>query len=80
MPVDATQAAPSVASDAPWVASGRPVRIMSAIEAATTRPMIAEGMPVRGGAGAIAVPPGDWRGREIACGGAKAMPIAKTFG
>jgi hypothetical protein len=42
--------------------------------------MIPEGIPVRGGAGAMTVPLGLLRGREMACGGAKAIPIAKMFG
>ena len=33
-----------------------------------------------GGAGLIGVPVGLVRGREMACGGAKAMPAAKTLG
>jgi hypothetical protein len=52
---------------------------MFAIERATARPMIADGIPVRGGAGAMGVPFFDWRGLEIWCGGAKAIPIANTF-
>jgi len=33
---------------------------------ATTLPIMAEGMPVRGGAGATGAPLGAWRGREMA--------------
>ena len=47
---------------------------------ATALPMMAEGMPVRGGAGAIGVPFGLSCGFEMACGGANAMPTAKRFG
>ncbi len=54
--------------------------LRSAIVAATVRPMTPLGMPVRGGAGAITVPLGLLRGREIWCGGAKAIPAAKWFG
>ena len=46
---------------------------------ATARPISPDGMPVRGGAGAITVPRGFVRGREIWWGGAKAMPTANTF-
>jgi hypothetical protein len=42
-------------------------------------PIIAEGMPVRGGDGVIGVPFGLLRGRDTGCGGANAMPAAKTF-
>jgi hypothetical protein len=41
--------------------------------------MIPDGMPVRGGAGAITVPLTLVRGREIWCGGANAIPTAKWF-
>ena len=55
-------------------------RSMSTMLRATALPIIAEGMPVRGGAGATGAPLGVCRGREIAWGGAKAIPAAKTFG
>jgi hypothetical protein len=41
--------------------------------------MVAEGMPVRGGAGATGAPLGVCRGREMACGGANAIPAAKML-
>ena len=47
---------------------------------ATVLPMTPDGIPVRGGAGAISVPLALVRGCEIWCGGANAMPTAKTFG
>ncbi|MEI2719977.1 MAG: hypothetical protein V9E87_07520 [Gemmatimonadales bacterium] len=79
-PAEATQAAPisghrrGVQSDLerPWM--------MSTMLRATVLPMIADGMPVRGGAGAIAAPLGVVYGLEIACGGANAIPAAKMFG
>jgi len=52
---------------------------MSTMLLATALPIIADGMPVRGGAGAIGVPLGAVCGREIACGGAKAIPAAKML-
>ena len=52
---------------------------MSTMLLATALPIIADGIPVRGGAGAITVPFGLLRGTEIACGGANAMPAAKMF-
>src|SRR5450759_187143 len=39
-----------------------------------------EGIPVRGGAGEMTVPLALVRGREIGCGGAKAMPTPNRFG
>ena len=47
---------------------------------AASLPMIPDGIPVRGGDGAMTVPLGDFLGREIWWGGAKAMPTAKMFG
>ena len=52
---------------------------MSAMLCATARPIRPDGIPVRGGAGAMTVPFGFVRGREIWCGGANAMPTAKTL-
>ncbi len=78
-PADATHAAPIVASDAECVGFVAPFVIMSTMLSATVRPMIPDGMPVRGGAGAITVPFFDLRGREMAWGGANAMPAANTF-
>ena len=52
---------------------------MSTMLRATALPIMAEGMPVRGGAGVMGVPLGVWRGREIGCGGANAMPAANTL-
>ena len=65
--------------EAVWVGAVAPFWIMSVMLRATSRPMIPEGMPVRGGAGAITVPFGLVRGREIGCGGAKAMPTPKML-
>jgi hypothetical protein len=42
--------------------------------------MIPDGIPVRGGEGAMTVPLGDFLGREIGWGGAKAIPTAKMLG
>ena len=53
--------------------------IMSTMLRATALAIIAEGIPVRGGAGAITVPFGLVRGTEIGCGGANAIPAANTF-
>ena len=47
---------------------------------ATALAIIAEGMPVRGGAGAMTVPFGLLCGTEMACGGANAMPAANMLG
>jgi len=77
-PAEATQAAPISAIEAVCVGPSAP-RIMSTTLRATVLPIIAEGMPVRGGAGATAAPLGVAYGFEIACGGAKAMPAAKMF-
>ena len=77
-PAEATQAAPISAIEAVWVGASAP-RIMSTMLLATALPIIAEGIPVRGGAGAMTVPFGLLRGTEIGCGGAKAIPAAKTF-
>ena len=52
----------------------------STIVWATLLPIIPDGMPVRGGEGAIIVPLGVLRGREIWCGGANAIPAAKMRG
>jgi hypothetical protein len=46
---------------------------------ATTRPVVAEGIPVRGGAAKIGVPLGLKCGQEMGWGGAKAIPAAKMF-
>ena len=53
---------------------------MSTMLRATALPIPADGIPVRGGAGAIRVPFGLVCGSEIACGGANAIPAAKMFG
>ncbi len=67
------------AIDAEWVGCAAP-RVMSAMLAATALPISAEGIAVRGGAGAMSVPFGLACGSEIACGGANAIPAAKMFG
>ena len=46
---------------------------------AAVLPMTPDGMPVRGGEGAMTVPFGVLRGFEIWCGGANAMPTAKML-
>ena len=56
-----------------------PLWIMPAMLRATWRPITADGMPVRGGAGEMTVPLGLLRGVEIGCGGANAMPMPKMF-
>src|SRR5665811_90103 len=73
-------AAPMELMEAVWVGSFAPCWIMSAMLKATWRPMTPEGMPVRGGAGEMTVPLGLFRGREIGCGGAKAMPTPNRLG
>jgi hypothetical protein len=52
---------------------------MSTMLRATVLPIVADGIPVRGGAGAITVPLGLSRGIEIACGSANAIPAAKML-
>jgi hypothetical protein len=51
----------------------------SAMVWATARPITPDGIPVRGGAGAIMVPLGLCCGRDIWCGGANAIPAAHTL-
>lgn len=46
---------------------------------ATTFPVDPDGIPVRGGAGAMTTPSGVAYGRDIACGGANAMPMPNTL-
>src|SRR5664280_649990 len=77
-PAEATQAAPISDIDAVCVGPSAPP-IISTMFRATVLPIIAEGIPVLCGAGAISVPFGLLCGREIACGGAKAIPAAKMF-
>lgn len=55
-PAEATQAAPFSAIEAVWLGIDFPYRIMSAILLATARPIVAEGIPVRGGVGEICTP------------------------
>ena len=52
---------------------------MSTMLRATALPIVAEGIPVRGGAGAITVPLGLLWGIEIGCGGANAIPAANRL-
>jgi hypothetical protein len=47
---------------------------------ATALPIMALGIPVRGGAGVMLVPFGLSRGLDTGCGGANAIPAAKMFG
>lgn len=61
----------------PWVIV--PVLTKSMMLSATTRPMMPETIPVRGGAAAMAVPFGVVSGTEIGPGGAKTMPAAMIF-
>ena len=79
MPAEATHAAPIRAMDASWAGWSRPCRMRSAMVSAAVFPMTPDGMPVRGGDGAMTVPFGDFRGCEIWCGGANAMPTANTL-
>ena len=79
-PADATQAAPMSAIDASWAGRSAPCLIRSTMVSAAVLPMTPDGIPVRGGDGAMTVPLALLRGREIWCGGAKAMPTAKTLG
>ena len=65
--------------DAVWDGWVLPRRIMPAMLRATCRPITADGIPVRGGAGAITVPLGLVRWVEIACGGANAIPMPNTL-
>ena len=67
------------AIEAVWTLPCAPCLMRCAMVCATARPMTPDGMPVRGGAGAITVPFGLVRGRDIWCGGAKAMPAAHTL-
>ena len=67
------------AMDAVWAGSVAPWRIMPAMLRATWRPITADGIPVRGGAGEITVPSGLLRGVEMGCGGANAIPIPNMF-
>jgi hypothetical protein len=53
--------------------------IRSVIVRATVLPITPDGIPVRGGDGAIRVPLVDFRGREIWCGGANAIPTAQRL-
>jgi hypothetical protein len=53
------------AIDAVWVGAAAPLVIMSAIVSATARPMIPDGIPVRGGAGVMTVPRRLVRGVEM---------------
>ena len=65
VPAEAMQAAPMEAIDASCLVVIAPLRIRSAIDSAATRPITPDGIPVRGGAGAMTVPLGEVRGREI---------------
>jgi hypothetical protein len=78
-PAEATQAAPIRAIEAECVGLSAPF-IMSTMLWATALPIMADGMPVRGGAGVMEVPRGLTRGRETWCGGANAIPAANRFG
>lgn len=79
-PAEAMHAAPMCAIDAVRVGPWALPCIMSAMFRATCRAITPDGMPVRGGVGEIGVPFTLVIGLLIGCGGAKAMPTAKTFG
>src|SRR5487761_2766240 len=77
-PAEATHAAPISAMDAACVGAGLPPSI-STIFLATVLPIIADGIPVRGGAGEMTRPSAVLCGSEIGCGGANAIPAANRF-
>ena len=64
-PAEATQAAPISAIDADAAVAPGPPLMSSRILRIAVLPMIPDGIPVRGGEGAISVPFGDLRGFEI---------------
>ena len=64
-PADATQAAPISDIDADATAAPEPLLMSSRILRIAAFPMIPDGIPVRGGEGAMRVPFGDFRGLEI---------------
>ena len=78
-PADATHAAPIFAIDAAASLPSLPATRFEMLRA-TALPIVAEGMPVRGGVGEIGVPLTLTRGREIAWGGANAIPAANRLG
>ena len=78
-PAEATHAAPISAIEAVRDGDFAPFS-MSVMLPATALPIIAEGIPVRGGAGEITCPEAVARGLEMGCGGAKAIPAANRFG
>src|SRR5208337_219045 len=79
VPAEATHAAPMVAIEARWAAAAG-FLMRSRMVSATVLAMMPDGIPVRGGLGALTVPLGLLRGREIGCGGANAIPGAKMLG
>ena len=79
-PTLAIQAAPIEAIERSLAFNSQsPLLILSATVSATNLPWTPAGIPVLGGAGAIGFPVGVACGREIAWGGANAIPAAKTF-
>ena len=52
-PAEATQAAPMLAIDASWAGRSSPCLIRSTIVSAAVLPMTPDGIPVRGGEGAM---------------------------
>ena len=79
-PTEAMHAAPMSAMDAFRAGSDQlPLLMRSAMVSAANRPWTPAGIPVLGGAGDTGLPVGVVFGFEIACGGANAIPTAKTF-
>lgn len=79
-PVEAIHAAPKLPKDTLCGVTILPAFTDSIMFSATNFAVMPEGMPVRGGAGNISVPLALFRGFEIVCGGAKAIPGAKILG
>ena len=79
-PADTIQAAPILAIEALCFNLCSPFFTKFTMFKATTLPDTPDGIPVRGGAGKIAVPFLLFIGFEMECGGAKAIPGANMFG
>ena len=79
-PAEATHAAPMSAIEAVRICAEVPCLIISAMLEAASFPIIPDGIPVRGGDGAMTVPLGVFLGWEIWWGGAKAIPTAEMLG
>lgn len=78
-PVEAMHAAPISAKESTREGFFERVSIISFMVRAIIFPIMADGIPVLGGAGEIGVPFVLFCGLEIACGGANAIPIANMF-